>query len=564
MKNTRSYRLAALLLAVVMVSALLPAVSVADSTFGLFTQGNRTFISDVTELASFTFASDGNIVGGVADLEPNKTSTMTITASDAGNRFAPVGGEMRVSLPEYMEISGEDAAACESNDVTCSYRSSERKLVFKWKGEKKDSFTATLKISPDVPETLGLSGRHVITTVKDNKPVGAIKAQTRDNNRLVSTALEKYDGKLVFDDNNAYIWTFTHVTGDWYVLSCGGYLKMAGNALSLTNRENATVFHIRNGAGGYIIESNGYYLNIKSDNATNGAQGSNWPDMKQFVKLYSPGDLFTAGEDTGYIKLIANGGNAAISGDILSGEIGTKITLPDYTGKKSGKYEFIGWAAYSNIYENHGGTDNSYCEVYLPGTEYTVQAGITPLYAVYNEKGTDVRFGFRKDGQIPVEPKNHDAKLYYGHVSIPGALKKGFWVVDVDGNKQVEGNHMVNRVTENLSILPSDEQIQAGVKDFDPETMYVHWYVLKYSGNMWKVDGVIRAKKSYAVGYDMNMVGTARSYIENMPNGFEFGQKATITVGAEMDGTVKTPSLEGYEFLGCAKIKQLTIKITTR
>ena len=35
-------------------------------------------------------------------------------------------------------------------------------------------------------------------------------------------------------------------------------------------------------------------------------------DMKQFVKLYSPGDLFTAGEDTGYIKLNANGGNAAV------------------------------------------------------------------------------------------------------------------------------------------------------------------------------------------------------------------------------------------------------------
>ena len=551
MKNTRIYRFPAFLLAIIMVIGFLPVTAMADGTSGVYNlmQGNGTFYSDITKLVNYTYASDGTGVSSVAELDPNKTSTMTVTAADESNMFAPVNGEMRVSLPEFVEISGEDAAACVSDEVTCIYRASENKLVFKWKEEKESAFTATLTITPAVPETLGLSGKHVIATEKNQKTVGAVKAQTRSDNRLVTSKVSMLDGKMSFDNNSSYLWTFTHVTGDWYTISNGSYMKMAGNALTLTDRQNATIFHVRNEASGYVIENNGYYLNIKSDNPDQGMQGSNWAPMSQFVKLYSASDLFTASDsDNGYIKLDKNGGSTAMAKDVLSAEVGATVTLPGYTGRKSNK-EFIGWARYSNIYDKHDGNNNSYCEVYLPGTEFTVTRGVTTLYAVFNEKSADVRFGFRRDGNIPVEPGDYDTKLYYGHMTISNALKTGRWVVDVDGNKPIEGNHVANNVASNLSILPTDEQIKANVKNYDPETMYVHWYVLKYAGQ-WKVDGVIRTRASKSVGYDPNMENENRNYIQNMPNGYEFGQKATITIGADQDGNLLTPSLNGYEFLG--------------
>ena len=553
MKNNRSYRLPALLLAVIMILSILPIAAVAENVVGPI--GGTYFYT--VKNAEFTYFSGSNTVKSVEELNPNQTSTMMVTVPDSEGLPQNNTGEMWVAIPENVKITMADAASCKSEDVTCIYRPETNRMVFKWKNTKKAGFTAILSIAPDVPSTVNLSGRYVIASVKaDQTPVGAVKAQMRNDKRLCASVLGTYEDKLLFDDNAAFAWTFTKITGDWYTISCqGSYLKMDNNALSLTDKGSATVFHIRSEANGYVIESNGYYLNIKGDNPSNGAQGSNWSPMAQWIKLYPASELFdpTVG-DNGYIKLNANGGNVTIQPDVISAKIGDVIKLPDYAGKKNNK-QFIGWAPRSNIYDKLKETGNSYCEVYLPGSDYTVQPGQTILYAVYNEKPMDVRFGIRIDGTIPTEPGDFDVKEYTAHDTIPNAVKIGRWVVDVDSNKSVEGNHIANNVTANLNAVPTDEQIQKAIKAegnkvvYDPETMYVHWYVLKYAGQ-WKMDGVLRIRDSKAVAYDINMVGENRNYIQNIPNGFEFGQHAEIAVGAEKDGNVKEPSLKGYTFIG--------------
>lgn len=549
MKNTRSYRFAAVLLAIIMVFGVLPVTAMAAPvTIGYY-------IYDATADAIISYTSDGHDVGSVEEMVPNKVSTMTVSVPDSQALPQNKSGETVVTLPDHLIVTAEDIAACQSDEVTCSYKATKNQLAFTWIGDKQSGFTATLSVTPNVPSTVGISGNYVISAAKANQPlIGALKAQTRANSRLVSSPMNKYGDQYIFDDNSEHIWSFNHITGDWYTISNGGqYVKMNAKALSLTDESNATVFHIKSEANGLVIESNGYYLNIQGDKVENGFQGSNWSPMGQWIKLLPVSSLFTGNveDNNGYIKLSANGGSAGIAEDVLGAEIGATVKLPNYNGTKNGK-QFIGWAKYSNIYDNHDGTDNSFCIVYVPGTEYTVSKGVTTLYAVFNEKDSAARFGIRKDGTIPREPGNHDAKLYYNyHETIQNGVKVGHWVVDVDGDKEVVGNHIENNVTANLNALPDDESIKKMTSTYDPETMYVHWYVLKYSGNQWKIDGVIRMRESKSVGYDMNMNTSDRSRIQNMPSGFEYGQKTTITVGAEsIDGQAKTPSLAGYEFLG--------------
>jgi hypothetical protein len=62
------------------------------------------------------------------------------------------------------------------------------------------------------------------------------------------------------------------------------------------------------------------------------------------------------------------------------------------------------------------------------------------------------------------------------------------------------GNHIENNVTANLLRVPTDEEILTALttdnKDkitYDPETQYIHWYVMKFATS-WKIDGVIRNK----------------------------------------------------------------------
>ena len=290
-----------------------------------------------------------------------------------------------------------------------------------------------------------------------------------------------------------------------------------------------------------------YYLNNKSNDVSKGIQASTYND--QCVELHT---RFRVPANQGLVTFSTNGGSPANTFDPILAEAGTVITLPDYTGKKNNK-QFVGWAAVSNIYEIPAGKTSSYTEVYLPGTEYTIREGQAALYAVFNEKGTDVRFGFRIDGSIPDEPGNYQVSGYTGHMTIKDTLKLGRWVVDVDGSKAVEGNHIANAVTDNLRILPSDEQIQEALQGtkltYDPETMYVHWYVLKYAGQ-WKVDGVIRTRTANSIAYSANINAELKESIIDMPLGYELGENRTVIVGSESSGRVRTPSLDGYVFNG--------------
>ena len=548
MKNTHSYRLTAILLAAIMMISILPAAG-ADFVLG----GIYTYLA--TQDATITFASDGQNVAGVAELIPNKASTMTV--SIPGGEALPVNsnGETIVDVPENVIVTSGDAAACQSSTVSCSYRAARNQLVFKWKGNAytEEGFTATIPITPDVPASREDVSGNWVFTLRNNRANLVIQpsiARIDGENRLTAVVGEIKNGEVSANNDDLPTWKFTRVSGDWYTISYNGlYLNFGnnGNNVSLSGTPQYFLYMITadgcNQFAGLDSQGTKYYLNNKQHNVSKGLRASTYGD--QTIELYRK---YQAPEGQSVVKFSTNGGSVAQLFETIVTEEGSTITLPDYNGtKNNGK--FIGWSKYSNIYEFHDGHDYSYCEVYLPGTEYKASSGMNTLYAVYNEKGTKVRFGFRIDGTIPKEPGNYPNQ-YTGHIEIENSLKIGRWVIDVDGNKPVEGNHVVNNVTENLSILPSDAQIKAKLGNkYDPETMYVHWYVLKYAGQ-WKVDGVIRTRAAKSVAYDMNLNNTDRSRFVDMPNGFEYGQKATITVGAEKDGTIKEPSLEGYEFLG--------------
>ena len=84
MKNTRSYKLLALMLAVIMIIGVMPVLVNADGFVGPI----ASYYSYTAKDASFSFASDGEPVGSVADLNPTKASTMTVTVPDSEGLFA--------------------------------------------------------------------------------------------------------------------------------------------------------------------------------------------------------------------------------------------------------------------------------------------------------------------------------------------------------------------------------------------------------------------------------------------------------------------------------------------
>lgn len=394
--------------------------------------------------------------------------------------------------------------------------------------------------------TTSISGSYAII----NESTGAaLRAAVRSDNgnRLESVTYFTYpDGTIESKGAEIPVWTFTQVTGDWYTVKTGDkYLRIAANQLQLTD-EPAEIFIQENNGKYRLTDGFGVALNNVGGNASNGFQAiTNGTIEKEWVTLAH----LNTGIGT-YLLFDVNGGDIKTPPTVGMVEAGETVKLPDYYGTKN-KASFVGWADVKNIYETNPGKNHSYREVYLPGTSYTVSEGKKILYAVFNEKGTDVTFGFRLDGTIPEEPGNYDRILYGGdekHIKINGALKYGRWAVDVDSGKQIVGNHLDNDVIVNLNTLPTDAQIKKAMPEYDPETMYVHWYVLKYAGS-WKVDGVLRAREGKTVTYKSNMDGLIRDEIKNMPLGYPLSEDS-IKAGADVTGTVLHPELEGYDFLG--------------
>ena len=547
MKNTRSYRLPALLLAVIMAFGALPVTATAADYY-------PTWIYSYTpDNAIITFTSGGNTVSSVNELVPGQANTMTIVVPNSEGLPQDTVGLTLVSVPENLKVTADDAAKCDGTGVSCTYRPSTNQLAFRWTGTPQEGFTATLPVTPDTPSTVNLGGRYVIVGVKDGGSLaGVVKAQAKNATQLNAPQVKTFDGKLIFDDNSYYIWTFTRVSGDWYTISNGEYLRMDGEAIKLTDKANATIFHIRQEAMGYVIESNGYYLNIKS----NYVKGSNWSPINQWMKLYSPSEV--VGEDAaekGYIKLNANGGNKTPDPEMLSAEFGSTVTLPNYTGTVSGK-RFFGWAEVKNIRQTDPITKlYRYYDVYLPGAQLTITDGMKNLYAVWmTEGGEDVEFGIKKDGQIPYEPGNYPTAGYTSKkVKKSKALIDAMWVVDPDATKAIEGNHVSNAVTANLRDLPTDEEIKGIYSEYDPETMHVLWYVIKWMGK-WKVDGVvIKNAQTISVMYYPTFTGNDVKNVFDLPQGYKLEGSTKIIIGKEKNGkTPLTPYRDGYTFLGWA------------
>ena len=552
MKNIRSYRIPALLLAVILLTGILP-VSAHAIESNPTVNGSQGYIFNATENAVFAFSTGGKEAGSAADLDPNKVNTLTVTVSDSDGLPKDTKGQIIVTIPEGFSVQAD---SIQSDDVAARYIQTRRQFVFTWKNERKAGFSATVSIFPETPATReDISGTHLLVIRNANSQgrqwimVQPILQKIDNTDRLTCVVGQLFDGGIIARGTDRAVWKFSRVSGDWYSISAGGkYLNFGknGNNISLTDQPQYFLY-AREGAGDQFIAfaDNGtrYYLNNKSNDAGKGIQASTYKD--QYVELRS---AYSAGENGAIVTFSVNGGSVAATMDPVLTEKGKSIILPDYAGTKNNT-PFIGWAAVADIYTAYNGSNNTYCEVYLPGTDYLVTDNAVTLYAVYNEKGTDVRFGFRNDGKIPDEPGNYAVSNYSGHFEIKNALKLGKWIVDVNNDKPVEGNHVANDVTANLNIIPSDEQIKAGMPKYDPETMYVHWYVMKYAGQ-WKIDGVLRTRSANSVAYHANIDGTIKEQIENFPLGYELKDQQSVIVGADADGREAHPTLAGYTFLG--------------
>ena len=550
MKNYRSYRLPAILLVIVMAFCLLLASAIAEDEDDPNAQNQAEDVLtqtwyypfDATGDASFSYSSGDTQVSNLEDLDPSKTSTITVTVSNSAGLPQDANYPFQVTIPDNIQITEANAAACMSDDVSCTYVTGSNQLTFKWKSTPETGFTATIPFTPNVASTVNVAGNYVIVgSVQGTNNVGAIKAAKKGDTLLAASALSYFEDKLYFGDNSAYLWKFTQVSGDWYTISNGSnYIYMNGSTLTLTGQDNATVFHVKLEDKGYVIESNGYYLNISKDKPENG------------VKF----DFDNS--DKGYIKLDKNGGNTNIDPDMISGEIGSTVTLPNYTGTKSG-CSFVGWAEVSNIRAKVNGSCRYY-DVYLPGAEYTVEKGMKSLYAVWMTAGGEhVKFGIKQDGKIPYEPGNYPVSNYTpdkDKVYIKNNLKESKWVIDTNTSKRVEGNHVVNNVTANLKVLPTDEELKQMYHDYDPDTMHVLWYVIKYQGQsyegkeLWHVDGVI-LKDTPSVMYYPGFTGHDAKSVYNLTQGYQVEAGTTITIGSESNkGNAKEPTREGYIFKG--------------
>jgi hypothetical protein len=124
---------------------------------------------------------------------------------------------------------------------------------------------------------------------------------------------------------------------------------------------------------------------------------------------------------------------------------------------------------------------------------------------------------------------------------VDGILKDGYWVIDIDSTKPVKDYYVQNDVIAALNWVPSSEQIAAALKkegniDFDPETQYIHYYVLKNtSADVWKVDGVIRNKANVEITYDANVPGTEKTQVTNLPGSYQMAPGTDVLIGADKD-----------------------------
>lgn len=404
-------------------------------------------------------------------------------------------------------------------------------------------------------EQFDISGEWAIITPSS----GAVMlAKASGSNKLASsTFVTMGDGTIYTDAEASISWTFTKEDGNWYSVRTqdGKYLSIKDSAVSLSDEK--TLVYIQKDNNQYRITNGSMFaLNNSGNNAKNGYGGYNSTDLNASNEWH---ELKIPSTVTNILFLDLNGGTGDTTPNVIAAESGAKVTLPDLNATKNGN-KFVGWCEVKSVYLKKTGTNHTYHEVYKPGTTYTMKTGTNTLYAIYNDKGTKkVRFGIRKDGIIQDEPNGYDVKNYIGHFEQElDILKETHWVIDIDSTKPINDYYVVNDVTANLNYMPSAETIAEALMDegkvvFDPETQYIHYYVMKcIEDTTWKIDGVIRNKEKIGITYDANVpAGVDKTQVKDMPGGYQVVPGTDILVGADENSTkIKRPGLNGYYFMG--------------
>ena len=407
-----------------------------------------------------------------------------------------------------------------------------------------------------------LSGTWVITNASKKN---ALTADPHSTNGRLSAVQYTAEG----DHKDIDTFTFENIIRDWYTVKTdSGYLNISDKGASISNNPQHLVVKTNNNYSNIILSNNELYDAGYTLNNVNGKTNDGYGTVLKHV--YNNNTCLTLvpavevqeeeeqeeEELQTILTFDKNGGTAAENPQPITGEAGEKVVLPELNATKNSQ-EFIGWAEVSNIYAVVApGINHTYHVVYKPGTSYTMKAGSNTLYAVYNTVDRSVRFGIRQDGVIQDEPRDNK-ETYIGHFIVNGILKEGHWVIDINSAKPVNGYYVENDVTAALNWVPSAEEIAAALKEegnveFNPETQYIHYYVLKYAKNRWQIDGVIRNKANVEVSYNTNVPkGTDKTKVTNMPGGYQVAPGTDILIGADKNSTtIKRPGISGYFFIG--------------
>lgn len=373
------------------------------------------------------------------------------------------------------------------------------------------------------------------------------------------------DNNIMVSENEAVSFTFERVIRDWYTVKTdAGYLNISENGAVISSSPQNLLVLTNDNYASIILATSEYLDSSERFCATyalnfSGEFGTAISKINDNTRMQLvPASDVVNGLTRALLFFDVNGGTDSEAPSTIVGEAGEKIVLPDLNGTRNSN-EFIGWCEVKSVYLKNPGTNHTYHEVYKPGTSYTMKSGSNTLYAIYNDKGTKkVRFGIRKDGVIQDEPNGYDVKNYIGHFEQDlSILKETHWVIDIDSTKPVNGYYVVNDIIANLNWVPSAEEIaealmKEGKVEFDPETQYIHYYVMKcVEDTTWKIDGVIRNKGKVSVTYNANVPGEETYYVKDMPGGEQVVVGSEILIGTSAGSTkILRPIREGHLFNG--------------
>ena len=291
-----------------------------------------------------------------------------------------------------------------------------------------------------------------------------------------------------------------------------------------------------NSATGDVVDSIRYSQGWRYRTSSNS-------DTKKLSSLY-----FIYQKSDGKISLTIdpNGGSEVIAP--IRVEKSSSVVLPEYSGTYSG-YTFVGYAETSNLVS----ASTKPRTIYKPGEAYEMGEENVTLYVAWQDNTqnkTTATFFIRLDGTIPDEPSHYQSSEYSSGISISNAITVQHWVVDNDVTKPWEGNCVQNDVRYYLNSVPTDAQIKSVFSDYNSDTDYILWYVQKYETDGWHVDGVLLKKELVSISYNANEpAGTVRP---DTPLGYQEvkGTEVNIGSGGSKNGTVVTPSINGYTFVG--------------